>query len=222
MAIKIASDSIVRVIRPITHKFNLDELNDHVEGFIEPVKIGPVWVMYDEEGKIKNRELNKVASVFFGVPIYGTVLVVPPHQLPADWDIMEPEDYGYTSEDIDSGFLLSLQTVLTHNRVFGESSSEKNIDTFSSRFLPKEEWVYQPPIKAEIDENTLDFYQQVYSYITENPESFSKNIILSDDYMIIRVEDPQDKEQMIEQMIDYFVSQEEYEKCAKLKQAIEL
>lgn len=220
MAIKISSDSIVRVVQPETHKFNLEELNRHVEGFIEPVKIGPVWVMYDEEAKTK-KELNKVASLFFGIAIHGTVLAIPPHQLPADWDIMEPEDYRYTAEDIDSGFLLSLQTILMHNKVFGGPSGDSYFESFSSRFLPKEEWTYTPPEKDEIDENTQKFYQLVYSYIVNNPDSFSKDIILSDDQMIIRIENPSEKDNMVEQMIDYFVSQEEYEKCVNLKKVLE-
>ena len=65
MAIKIDPDSIVRVIRPTNHKFFLDELNDHVKGFIEPIKIGPVWVMYDEKAKENGLPENKVASFFF-------------------------------------------------------------------------------------------------------------------------------------------------------------
>jgi hypothetical protein len=221
MAIKLTSDSIVRVIRPESRKFNLDELNNHVEGFIEPLKIGPVWVMYSDTAKKEGQPLNKVASFFFDVAIYGAVLVVPPHQLPADWDLMEPEDYKYTADDIDNGFLLSLQSALIHNRVFGAPGPDENLEKLISRFDPIEEWTYKPPVNDEIDENTADFYRQVYDYISRNPDKFKSNILLSENDLIIKLEDPQDKEKIIQQMIDYFVTVEEYEKCSILKQHIE-
>lgn len=221
MAIKITTDSIVRVIRPASTKFNLDELNDHVEGFIEPLKIGPIWVMYSDKGKEEGQPLNKVASFFFDIPIYGTTMIVPPHQLPADWDIMEPEDYRYTADDIDNGFLLSLQKALIHNRVFGAPKAEENIEKLMSRFEPLEEWTYKPPVEDAIDENTADFYRQVYDYLSKNPEQFKKNVLLSEGHLIIKLESPEDKEKMVQQMIDYFVREEEYEKCSILKKAIE-
>ena len=133
MAIKIDTESIVRVIHPSSAKFNLDELNDHVEGFIEPLKIGPVWVMYDESAKKKGAAKNLIATFFFGVAIYGTVLIVPPQQLPEDWDIMDDSDRNYSSSDVDNGFLLSLQTALIRQRAFGLPGYSENISDFTSR-----------------------------------------------------------------------------------------
>jgi hypothetical protein len=219
MAIKIDPESIVRVIRPTNHKFYLDELNDHVEGFIEPVKIGPVWVMYDEKAKEKNLPENKVASFFFNVALYGTILIIPPQQLPEEWDIMDDEDRRYSSDDIDSGFLLSLQNALMHNRVFGTPGTY-NIENLKDRFTPQEEYTYTPPHKDFIDENTPDFYQQVYDFITANPEQFKKNILLSSGTLLIKIEKEEDKERMLNQMIEYFVQQEEYEKCVILKSVL--
>ena len=221
MAIKITTDSIVKIIRPTSHKFNLQELNDLVEGFIEPLKIGPVWVMYADRAKEEGQPLNNVASFFFDMAVYGPVLIIPPQQLPAEWDIMDPEDYRYTSDDIDNGFLLSLQKALIHNRVFGASRGEENIEKFVSRFEPTEEWTYKPPANDKIDDNTADFYRQVYEYISKNPEQFKKDIILSEDHLVVKLEKHEDKPKMLQQMIDYFVNQEEYEKCSVLKRTIE-
>jgi hypothetical protein len=219
MAIKISTDCIVRMIRPTTHKFNLEELNDHVNGFVEPLKMGPVWIMYHEKAKELGEPLNQVASFFFNIPMYGTVLVLPPQQFPSDWDVMDPEDYRYTADDIDNGFLLSLQTALVHNRVFGSTGND-NIDKLHSRFLPVEEWTYKP-VDREIDENTSDFYRQVYDYIEKNPQDFKRNVLLSESQLLVKLESPEDKVKMINQMIDYFVSQEEYEKCTTLQNLLQ-
>jgi hypothetical protein len=221
MAIKITADSIVRVFRPEGYKFTLDELNTQVNGFIEPLKIGPVWVMYSEEAKTNNEPLNKVASYFFDIAMYGTVIVVPPHHLPTDWDLMEPEDYRYTAEDIDSGFLMSLQQALMHKRVFGESSSNSNERLFE-RLKAKEEWTYKPQSDdSELDKNTIDFYEQVYEYISSNPDMIKKNILLSDDEIVVKIDSDEDKILMINQMIEYYISEEQYEKCSLLKTVID-
>jgi len=221
MAIKITADSIVRVIRPEGYKFTLDELNTQVNGFIEPLKIGPVWVMYSEEAKTNNEPLNNVASYFFDIAMYGTVIIVPPHHLPTDWDLMEPEDYRYTAEDIDSGFLMSLQQALIHKRVFGESSSNSNERLFE-RLKAKEEWTYKPQSDdSQLDKNTIDFYEQVYEYIRSNPDMIRKNILLSDDEIVVKIDSDEDKTLMINQMIDYYITEEQYEKCSLLKTVIE-
>jgi len=215
MAIKIGTDSIVRVVRPAGEKFNLNELNQLVEGFIEPTKIGPVWVMQDEDAKRSGKPQNTVASFFFGVSVYGTILIVPPQQLPSDWEAIDDEELRYTADDVDNGFLLSLQKALIRNRVLG--SSAHTMEQFRESFRPQEEWTYRPPSQDAIDENTQDFYRKVYDYISNNPEMFQKNILLSDTDVLIKLNAAEDREKMINQMIDFFVSEEEYEKCAVLK-----
>lgn len=215
MAIKIGTDNIVRVIRPSDTKFSLNDLNNLVEGFIEPTKIGPVWLMQDEDARRSGKPQNTVASFFFGQAVYGTILVVPPQQLPTDWDAIDDDEQRYTADDVDSGFLLSLQKALIRNRVLGNNAN--TMEQFQERFRPQEEWSYRPPDQDEIDENTHDFYRKVYDYISQNPKQFHKNILLNDIDILVKLEKPEDREKMINQMLDFFVSTEEYEKCAVLK-----
>ena len=211
MAIKITTDKVVRIIRPDSRKFNLTELNGHVEDFISPLKIGPVWVMSGEGCESAGAEYNEIASFFFGSSFYGNVIVGPPQQLPADWDIMEPSDYKYTAEEIDGGVLLSLQTALVHNRIFG---------SIDGPYTSKEEWTFTPPKNDEIDEGTHKFYRQVYEYITENPDMFKKNILLQDEEVVVKTDTSDDRKVVLQQMLDYFVYEEEYEKCALLQKVI--
>jgi len=217
MALKIGLDNVVKIMRPEGRKFNLQDLNDSVDGFIEPFKIGPVWVMYDEEAKKKGEPLNTIASFFFQVAMHGTVLVVPSQQLPSDWDVAEPEDYNFTPDEIDTGVLISLQNALMYNRVFG--GTRDPLDTFE-KYLPKEEWVYKPE-PENFDENTKDFYRQVYDYISKNPDSFKRNIIIDETSVTVRVETQEDREMIVNQMIEYFLETEEYEKCAVLKKVLD-
>lgn len=218
MAIRIDTDKAVRVINPYAKSFNLEDLNKIVDGFIEPLKLGPVWIMYDEKAKENGAALNEIASFFFNVALYGTVLIVPPQQLPLDWDLMEDSDRKYSAEDIDAGFLLSLQTALIQQRVFGGLTDMENLmDKFPSG---QEEWFYSPPVEDTLDESTQDFYRQVYDYITMNPDKFKKDILLEDRNTLVRVRNIEERKKVINQMIDYFVQEEEYEKCALLKNVL--
>lgn len=217
MALKIGLDNVVKIMRPVEKKFNLQELNNCVDGFIEPLKIGPIWVMYDEAAKKRGEPVNDIASFFFQIAMYGTVLVVPPQQLPSDWGVLEDEDEQYTADEIDTGFLISLQNALMYNRVFGNG---KDPEEFLSKFIPKEEWTYKPLVDGELDENTIDFYMQVYDYICRNPESFKENILLSESDVVVRLENDKDRELIINQMLEYFIKEEEYEKCVTLRQVM--
>ena len=216
MAVKIGTDNILRMVRPNSYKFTLEELNNGVNGFIEPVKMGPLWVMYSEEAKINGEPLNKVASFFFDVAIHGTVLVVPPHQLPSEWDLMEPEDYRYTADDIDGGFLRSIQQSLIYSRTFGLELDEDELKgTF---YNPVEKWNYKPNERSEITEDVIEFYNKSYEFIVKN--SIKDNVVLFEDGVEVTVAS-EDMETFINQLIEHFVNEEAYEKCAKLKQVYE-
>ena len=217
MAVKIGTDNIIRMIRPKSYKFTLDDLNEGVNGFIEPIKIGPLWVMYSEEAKINGEPLNKVASFFFDFAIYGSALVVPPHQLPSEWDLMEPEDYRYTADDIDSGFLTSLQQALIYTRTFGLDIDESIEGAFVN---PVEEWTYKPneTDNAENPEDLIVFYNNSYDYISKH--SIKDNIILQDGNVNVKVSSDE-MDAFINQLIEHFISVEEYEKCANLKKIYE-
>jgi hypothetical protein len=216
MAVKIGTDNILRMVRPNSYKFTLDELNNGVNGFIEPVKMGPLWVMYSEEAKINGEPLNKVASFFFDVAIHGTVLVVPPHQLPSEWDLMEPEDYRYTADDIDGGFLRSIQQSLIYSRTFGLELDEDELKgTF---YNPVEKWNYKPNERSEITEDVIEFYNKSYEFIVKN--SIKDNVVLFEDGVEVTVSS-EDMESFINQLIEHYVNEEAYEKCAKLKQVYE-
>jgi len=104
-----------------------------------------------------------------------------------------------------------------YNRVFGNTRDP--LETFE-RYLPKEEWVYKPD-DENFDDNIKDFYRQVYNFISKDPDSFKKNIIIDEESVTVRVESQQDRETIVNQMITYFLETEEYEKCAVLKKVLE-
>lgn len=205
MAVKITSEAIVQTVRPSREYFTLDELNSHVEGWIEPMKVGPFWLMYKENSKESGKEYNQVASFFFDVPIYGTILIVPPQQMPIEWELTDPNDFRYTPDQIDAGFLTSLQNSLMMYRNFN-TQVEKEI-------LPKEEWSYKPT--GEIDENTAEFFKKVYQTIID--QKSVDQILYEDEETIVRTDNIKDKITTLQLMIDYFVQEEEYEKCAALR-----
>jgi hypothetical protein len=102
-----------------------------------------------------------------------------------------------------------------YNRVFGGGRVPED---FLSKYIPKEEWTYKPSTEETLDKNTIDFYMQVYDHICKNPESFKKNILISESDVVVRLENDKDRETIVNQMIEYFIKEEEYEKCVTLRQ----
>jgi len=203
MAIKITADSILKTIKPERHQFTVKELDALVSGSAEPLRVSTVWVMYNEQAE-KTEPLNKVASFFFNMPMHGTVLIIPPQQLPSAWDVMEPNDFLYTSDQIEAGFILTLQSALSQFR--GTNGNIKNVN------VCKEEWVYKP--SDVIDEETKDFFIKSYnSIVNTDPNT---ELLFEDEYNIVKTLSIADKQKTIQQMIDFFVDIEEYEKCSKL------
>jgi hypothetical protein len=223
MAVKITTDGIVQTANPSTSYFSITELESIIGGFIEPVKIGPVWVMYTEESKTKAMQHNYVASDFFNIAIYGDVLVVPPQQLPPDWDIMDEEDYKYTSKQVEEGFLIALQRSLIQNMKSNSVRGIVDANTGYHVFNMKEEYLYAPPETLAIDDfNTRDFYRQVCEKKLDVERLKNEGVILEESEVVIRIKDHADKVKCLEQMIEYYLETEEYETCAEIRNAMKI
>jgi len=225
MAIKLSVDKIVRSFRPENGPvFTIDELNNKVGGWVEPFKVGPVWVMYQEGAQKKKEPINDLASFFFDMALYGEVIVVPPQQLPREWDLMEYEDQYITADMVDSGFMLSLQNALMLKKMRDENPGLiiDPAEYFNSQFnvRPKEEFVYEPPAGDSLDANTKEFLVRVYDYITKAPAQFSRGVLLEDTDVIIRASET-DKKTVLEMIKGICLEKEEYEKCAVIQKLVD-
>ena len=210
MAILITTESVVKTVSPKNRTFDINDLNNLVEGWINPVKIGPLWVMYKED--CEDQPLNQIASTVFQVPLRGTVLVVPVQQLPRDWDLMEQTDFDFSGEEVDLGFLVSLQRSLSENQVSGVIFDPEFDDE-------KDEWYYDPEI-AESQDSTEEFFVSIYPFFAEKVNYLDK-ILFEDELTLIRVDTLEEMSTVVRQMIDLFERREEYEKCARLKDILQ-
>lgn len=226
MAIKITIENIVKPLRPANGSvFNIDELNEEVGGWIEPFKVGPVWVMSAEKSRQNGNPINDLASFFFEVALHGDILIVPPQQLPSDWDILEDEDKRLTPDMVDSGFLLSLQNALMVKRLRDQNPGmivdpEKHFTQEFDFLQPKEEYTYDPPVDEEIDANTADFLTKVYEYMTKAPAKFKNGILLDETQVTIRTQ-KENLKKILSMMKGMYLETEEYEKCAVIQQVEE-
>lgn len=71
------SDTTVEAIRPDNDTdFSYKELQGYVGGYIEIVRLPNSYILVvDEEGRLKNKKLNKKASELAGQPIVGDVVL---------------------------------------------------------------------------------------------------------------------------------------------------
>ena len=223
MAILITEEAVVKTVVPKKSFFNIEELNEIVEGWIEPLKVGPLWVIYKED--ITRGSLNEVASMVFRMPLRGKVLVVPVQQLPCEWDLMDEEDRHYTAEEVDCGFLLSLQTTLLQSH-YAQGAAYSPNGTAIFNMKGKEEWMYDPRTddqEDEHDENANRFLKEkVYPFLVNSKKKQLKEMLLfEDDEVVVKVKTAEDFLYTINRIIQVYVEEEEYEKCAQLQKIID-
>lgn len=223
MAVLITLDNIVKMVRPKNERsFELDELNQIVGGWIDPFKVGPVWVMQKEESSDEFAEMNKIASDFFDVALYGQVLVVPSQQLPADWGLSDDQDKFLSAEMVDSGLLLSLKTSIEYSKMKEEMpplyAGMSPGEYFSHRYLvpEKEEFVYNPDSDVDLNPDLIKFLNSSFEFIKKAPMQFKNGVILEDEDLIVRTP-PENRKTVLEIMMNMFLENEEYEKCAEIQ-----
>ncbi len=78
-ALVLKTDNSIDFIKPNGTKFELDELQNQVNGYIEvyPLRIPGHIVLVNEEGLIKNMDFNYLASRIFGMKAVGPVMICP-------------------------------------------------------------------------------------------------------------------------------------------------
>jgi hypothetical protein len=210
MAVKISVDHMVSVLYPRTESFTLGEIHDIVGSSIDPLCFDHFWLIYDETGMARKKPLNQIASLVFGVPLYGDVVTVPVLQMPDELELFDENvRTDYQTEAVDNGVLLTIQKALDYQRQVNEGIEPTE---------PVEEWIFNPEDELQTKGDIGLFYSNVYNFIIKNPDKFKqKNIIFSDMFLQIKLATSKERIDIISKMIKHFEILEEYEKCSVLK-----
>ena len=232
MAIKIDCEGNLTKVTPSDGMyFNIDMLERILGGWPEPSKIGPIWVIKNEDASKAGENFNQLASMFFQVPIYGDVLSLSALELPPEWDLVDDLDKKYTIDEIDEGFLKSLSD-LALTDYFNDPLFDYKTNPFSSLdsssyddFFPKSEYFYNPnkPKHPETEEeNFSNFLKDAYRHIVQSYEDGFKDFVVYEDKQnIVKVLKKDDRKLTINQVIDELIIDEEYEKCAILRDILQ-
>lgn len=244
MAIKIDSFGNLSKVEPTgSDYFNVDMLERIVGGWPEPCKIGPIWLIKNEDTEKVFENYNQVASMFFQTPIYGDIMALSALELPPEWDLIDEVDKKYSVKDIDEGFLKSLSDLtLSTDNIFdnegnhidiesnstssGHWSYQEGDDYFGKGWLnQKNEYFYNPnkPKHPETShENYTNFLRDAYNFIVDSSkDNFDEFIVFEDDANIVKVNKREDQVKTIDQIMKLFIDDEDYEKCAVLRDIIE-
>ena len=252
MAINIDSFGNLSKVEPTgSDYFNVDMLERIVGGWPEPCKIGPIWLIKNEDSEKIFENYNQVASMFFQLPIYGDVMALSALELPPEWDLIDDVDKKYSVEDIDEGFLKSLSdlTLSTDNIFDNEgnviSDKDKGFDTWGDYNLTnyppdsatdkdyfghntpyeKNEYFYNPnkPKHPETShENYESFLRDAYNFIVDSSkDDFNEFIVYEDDSNVVKVNKEDDRVKTIDQILKLLIEDEDYEKCAVLRDIVE-
>lgn len=223
MAIKIHIDGTLSSNRPLSSdKYTLDEIAVELDVQKEHVKIedmGPFILAHSFAGST----VNSIASIYFRYPIFGNTLLIAGNELSIEEHLTE-ENTKYEVYDVEAGILKSIKdTMSIYQMVIGEETGSKTTQ--------KTVYYYDPSINNEkMDateiEFTIDFYKSAYDVIKKHNEmpnglKLADLTLLEEQDLVVKF--PPDEKKIvdiIEKMVNYFVSVEEYEKCGFLKKAL--
>lgn len=240
MAIKIDSFGNLNKVSPNTGDyFNVNMLERIVGGWPEPCKIGPIWLIKNEDIDKIFENYNQVASMFFQMPIYGDVMALTALELPPEWDLIDDMDRKYTVKEVDEGFLKSLSDLtLSTDNIFDNDgnvisdvysmngflgdNNENVQDIFGKEYkLEKTEYFYNPdkPIHPETShDNYTNFLKDAYNFIVDSSkEDFKEFVVYEDESNIVKVNKKDDQIKTIDQVMGLLLEEEDYEKCAVLR-----
>lgn len=241
MAVKVNNDGRVERVQPQNGTyFNVDMLEQLVGGWPEPTKVGPIWVIINGDATKGPDNYNEIASNFFQIPIYGAVISLSPLELPPEWDLVDDYDRKFTIDESDEGFIDALQS-----RMFMDPFNSPMSENFQwdpdfpnvSGMGPmpsmkeifgkpkKDEFFYNPnkPKHPETsDENYENFLKDSYAHIIKcSAENFKEFIVYEDQLNVVKVRSKGDRIKTINQVIKALIKDEDYEKCANLRDILE-
>lgn len=231
MALRINHIGIVeKMTSGISPHYTLDMLEEVVGGEIYPDKYGVRWFVFNKnDNQIKNEErYNLVATMYFNKDIYGDVMVISAKELPPEWDLVTKDDEKYEIDEFDDIFLDDLKNMglVEFKEEYENIRSMKgtydinDIDNIDRSLYPKMEYLYNPDLSSENEtinnEGFDEFLKDSFSFIVKTAKN-KKMIVFEDDYHLIKVIKKDHKLKTIDQLIELFLKEEDYIKCAKLR-----
>jgi hypothetical protein len=225
MAVKIHTNGMMSFRKPLSaEKYSISELAielETTEQHLRLLDMGPFLLVVDDS----KTEVNSIASIFFRFKVSGTVLLVAGNEC-SDEEFLTAENTKYLPDDVDAGIIKSIkdtctvyQMVMNNDNGITESPATKSV-------------YYYDPEKNEDelgdDEEsfTEEFYQSAFTRIKQYSEisndlKLVDLVLLEDKDLIVKFPpDAKKIETIIQKMINYFVSVEEYEKCKLLKNTL--
>jgi hypothetical protein len=212
MAIKISVDGKISKILPGANKyFSISAMEELVGGWPYPIKVGPVWVIQNEDLIKTGQSINNLASRFFRTNIFGDVLTLSSHELPTDWDLLDDNDKKYTAEEIDAGFIKAL----TEMTIYEGYQYPINTPIVQAEKSPEQiEYTYSPEKQKVFNDEFRDFLKNAFDHVVSNKKEF---VVYEDANNIVKVKGKKDQLKTLEQMLNIFVEEENYEAAAQLR-----
>lgn len=239
MAIKISTDGILDIIRPINNVFTEDEIAESLgteKDFVDIIDMGVFVIVVDVA---TNKSLNTVASLYFRFPVFGSIIAMNGHEIPASSPMVTKENTRYIPEEFEEGFLKSVKDVLeTYKDVsniekykevtdIAIESGERKSKTVRKRRVKKTVYYFDPddPTNGvKLSKEETDFIKEFYHFSYENLEK-TKNV---EKTVLYETKDwqikfmPDKVEKTLTNMMNYFASLEEYERCAIIRDKLSL
>lgn len=234
MALKISTDGFLKIERSSSGIFTIKNISSILKtdsDYIKFIDMGPFILVVDAG---PDRPMNSVGSLYFRFSIFGNLLVLTGNELDSKSPIVTENNSKWASQELESGMIQNIKEVLlTYKAVMTSDDSQQS--SLPQNVVPAQEnktnktgktvYHFDPDGNGKISENeekfTGDFYQRAFEVIEKASGVDISSLTLYEDYDVIIKFTPGKVKKTIDDMINYFTSTEEYEKCAVLQKTSE-
>jgi len=226
MAILFEKNNQLNKIIPVNNEyFKVKELKYALNAKdIKPMKVGPVWLLLDEDINKKQDKTDKHDSLskFLGNNVYGNILVITSYELPKNWNLtkIDPDIKNLDTEIIEIAFLKTIQDFAEKHDIDLNNPNELDEDPYVQEYLKKQRLHYKPFQQSEKFKSSNDFLKFLevsLPFALKYKHSKNTEMLLFEDKGIkITVVENKEKKKTFEQLIQFCIEKEKYEEAEKL------
>lgn len=234
MALKITTEGYLKIERPIGEIFTVNEMSDLLRTDVDYVKFVDMGTFILVVDGAPERTMNFVGSLYFRFGIFGNLLVISGNEIDKKSPIVSTENTKWAVDELEAGMIKNIKDVLNIYKMVmtNEEQSQSSVPPNAvpakqteKKTKGKTVYHFDPEKEGEMSEDELQFteqfYQNAYKALKHVKNIDVSNIVLYEDYEVIIKFIPGKVKKTINDMINYFSSIEEYEKCAVLRDIVE-
>lgn len=235
MAVKITTSGFLTIDRPI-EKYSIDRIAEVLQTESKYVMMEDMGVFVLAVDTDPTKILNSVSSLYFRFAVFGHSLVISGKELPEDNQFISDENTKFEINDFESGLLSSIRDTLeTYQLIMGGDITQEAYmrnpnptqgDVPQDSYPTKKLYYFDPMRKCDISDEEKQFINEFYLHAVDILKNIPigrtiEDLVIYEDPEVIIKFKPDAIKETLNTMMAYYLENEEYEKCAVIRDVIE-